>query len=483
MDKKPEGESFREYKKRVIDPIGPSFCAAKWHNATIWLGHGQTTSCHQPPMHDIPLEEVKHNHTAIHNTKHKKEMRKLMLNGERPAECGVCWKMEDSGKDVISVRVQKTQMSEEKDIAKIPTQAWDNNSALHTLEISFDRACNFKCSYCNPAFSTAWVKDINDNGPYQNIQSDTRGHFVGTAPWAEKVAKDDEDNPYIQAFWKWWEEPGGLVDTLYEIRVTGGEPIMHPGVWKLFDWFKNNPTKGRDMIFSTNSNLVPEKEKTFEKLLEITQYVPNFKIYTSCEAVGKQADYIRDGMKYDTWLSNISRLLDNPKVCEFHVMMTINSLCLDGITDFMDDMLALREIYGERAPVMSLNRLDFPTFQSPDILPEYMLTHYHDKLETWYEKKKDLLIDVEHLHVQNLLHHLTRCKTRYHNPELLKKQYNDFKTFYTQYDARRGFDFRSTFDPMMVEWFDSLEIQQSTIAVIGPDPATVEKYNEGNKYG
>jgi hypothetical protein len=121
---------------------------------------------------------------------------------------------------------------------------------------------------------------------------------------------------------------------------------MHPGVWKLFDWFKNNPTKGRDMIFSINSNLVPEKEKTFEKLLEIIQYVPNFKIYTSCEAVGKQADYIRDGMKYDTWLSNISRLLDNPKVCEFHVMMTINSLCLDGITDFMDDMLALREIYG-----------------------------------------------------------------------------------------------------------------------------------------
>ena len=103
MDKKSENESFREYKKRVIDPISPSFCAAKWHNATIWLGHGQTTSCHQPPMHDIPLEEVKHNHTAIHNTKHKKQMRKLMLNGERPAECGVCWKMEDSGKDVISV--------------------------------------------------------------------------------------------------------------------------------------------------------------------------------------------------------------------------------------------------------------------------------------------------------------------------------------------------------------------------------------------
>jgi hypothetical protein len=237
------------------------------------------------------------------------------------------------------------------------------------------------------------------------------------------------------------------------------------------------------MKFSINSNLVPEKEKTFEKLLEIIQYVPNFKIYTSCEAIGKQADYIRDGMNYSRWLDNISRLLDNPKVCEFHMMMTINSLCLEGITDFMDDMLALREIYGERAPVLSLNMLAFPSFQSPDILPDYMLTHYHDKLETWYENKKDLLIDVERLHVENLLNHLTRCKSEYHDPEEIKRQYNDFKTFYTQYDERRGLDFRSTFDPMMVDWFDSLEIQQPIVAELGTDPATLEKYNASKKYG
>ena len=99
------------------------------------------------------------------------------------------------------------------------------------------------------------------------------------------------------------------------------------------------------------------------------------------------------------------------------------------------------------------------------------------------EKKKDLLIDVEHLHVENLLHHLTQCKSRYHNPDELKKQYNDFKTFYTQYDERRGFDFRSTFDPMMVEWFDSLETQQPITAELGTDPATLERYNAEKKYG
>ena len=59
---------------------------------------------------------------------------------------------------------------------------WEEDVNLRTLEISFDRTCQFACSYCNPAFSTTWVKDIEKDGPYKNIQSDGRGHFIDTAP-------------------------------------------------------------------------------------------------------------------------------------------------------------------------------------------------------------------------------------------------------------------------------------------------------------
>ena len=47
------GETHREFKARMIDPVSESFCGAKWYNATIWLGHGGTTSCHHPPAHQI----------------------------------------------------------------------------------------------------------------------------------------------------------------------------------------------------------------------------------------------------------------------------------------------------------------------------------------------------------------------------------------------------------------------------------------------
>ena len=55
-----KGKSIiHDYKFNFVDKIGPTYCGAKWYNATIWLGHGQTTSCHHPPSHAIDLEEIK----------------------------------------------------------------------------------------------------------------------------------------------------------------------------------------------------------------------------------------------------------------------------------------------------------------------------------------------------------------------------------------------------------------------------------------
>ena len=34
---------------------------------------------------------------------------------------------------------------------------------------------SFACSYCNPAFSSTWVRDIKQKGPYQNLVSDEVG--------------------------------------------------------------------------------------------------------------------------------------------------------------------------------------------------------------------------------------------------------------------------------------------------------------------
>ena len=55
-----------EYRQQVLDQLSPSFCGAKWYNATIWLGSGMTTSCHHPPAHRIDDEAIKIDPSAIH---------------------------------------------------------------------------------------------------------------------------------------------------------------------------------------------------------------------------------------------------------------------------------------------------------------------------------------------------------------------------------------------------------------------------------
>ena len=460
---------LHKYKFNFIDAISPSYCGAKWYNATIWLGHGQTTSCHHPPSHAIDLEEIKTNPSAIHNTKHKKEMRKMMLNGIRPNECEYCWKVEDMGKDHISDRVMKTITFSKEDNLKAADMTGDEDVTLKTLEISFDRTCNFACSYCNPSFSSTWVKDIKKYGGYRNIVSDGRGHFVTDAPWAKNAADKEENNPYIQAFWKWWETD--LQHSLQEIRITGGEPLMAASVWKLFDWFKDNPDKGKKLKYAINSNLVPKK-KLMDRLIEYSHHVPQLDIYTSNEAVGAQSEYIRDGMIYKQWKENVIRLITEGNVNQIICMGTINSLCLSSLTEFLDEQIDIKRKYGRQYLTISLNILRFPSFQSAAILPEEMKTHYKEKLENWlaplkanrWEDKDPngiaILSDWEIAQVERLIDYLDIVKTPHQQTAETPKLYNDFKQFFNQYDIRRGKNFRETFSQDFVDVYDSIVTQE-----------------------
>jgi len=469
MSRKP-GETHREFKARMIDPVSESFCGAKWYNATIWLGHGGTTSCHHPPAHQIDLEEIKTNPSAIHNTKHKKKMREMMINGQRPKECEYCWKIEDMGKDAdgndpVSDRVYKTVIYQDNDLRKAASMPTSPDVNLTTLEIACNRTCQLACSYCNPAFSSTWVKDIRNNGGYHGIKSDARGHFIDDAPYAEPF-DEGENNPYVDAFWRWWPE---LSKELEEIRVTGGEPLMTPDIYQLFDWFETTDEPNKEhMRFAINSNLMA-KESLLNKLIEGTQNINRFHLYTSCEAYGKQAEYIRDGLKWDIWTKHFERICSEARIEGLHMMMTINALCLDTITEFLDWVMEMKRKYGHNMPGISVNILRFPSFQSPLTLPDNLRKMYHDEILTWLENVRAkaetdsegrlLLADWEQDQLSRLIEYLDVVKTPHRNTADRVLLEHDFKVFYEQYDARRFMNFRETF-PRLAEFYDNIELME-----------------------
>jgi hypothetical protein len=121
---------------------------------------------------------------------------------------------------------------------------------------------------------------------------------------------------------------------------------------------------------------------------------------------------------------------------------------------------------------MSLNILRFPSFQSCAMLPTSIRQKYKVKLQAWLDEQiaKDEKVDfkndghmwpiftpIEREQTQRLIDYLDIIKTPHKNVINMGQQHLDLKNFYTQYDIRRGKDFRATFPQEFVDFFDSIE--------------------------
>ena len=453
------------WRKKTLDSVSPSFCAAKWLNASIHLGHGYTHSCHLPIPHPIDKEAIKTDPSAIHNTEHKKKQRAKMLSGIRPAECEYCWKIEDIGRENISDRVYKSKIYSDKDIKSIANKQPQENILPRTLEISFDRVCNFACSYCNAGYSTTWGKDIKTNGAYQNLITDGAGAYHNTGEWAEPYGPLNKGNPYVEAFFQWWPE---LSKGLQELRITGGEPMMGNGLWRLLEAMV--PQDLANMRFAVNSNL-GIKTDLLQKLIEYTHKlnIKSFDLYTSCEAYGKQADYIRDGLDYQLWRNHLVDFMTNAKFRSVTIMMTITSLSLFSIVEFMDDMMEIKKKFGHNRPLLDLNILRWPSFMSPLALPDDIKDYCRTRLKYWYSTHcdHDLLGEGELAQIKRLIDYIeTVDKPHRRTTEDKSKLQADFKSFYQQYDQRRGKDINAVFPPVLTDWLKTVDIQQRTSKTI-----------------
>ena len=140
--------------KAKLDSVSPSFCVAKWKQVTMHLQNGHTHSCHHPATHVVPLEEIRVNPTALHNSEFKKHQRRLMFEGKRPEECDYCWRVEDNNtrsddsQSVYSDRIYKSADNwAQPFVEDIRNKSWDDDVDPSYVEVSFSTVCNFKCSY------------------------------------------------------------------------------------------------------------------------------------------------------------------------------------------------------------------------------------------------------------------------------------------------------------------------------------------------
>lgn len=254
-------ESAEETKQK-LETVSSSFCLAKWNMVSMHLTNGKTHSCYHPPTHDIPLEGLSENPGLLHNTPQKIEERAMMRKGERPDGCSYCWRIEDAG-HTSDRHYRSSEWWNSPDFEKIATnKSLDKTITPAYVEVNFNQACNFKCVYCSPHLSTSWQEEAEKYGAY--ILKDAAHNHLGALTEYGLMPKkiSQKENPYVEAFWKWWPE---LYKTLKIFRMTGGEPLMDNNTFKVLDYVYQHPNP--DLELSITSNLCPPKQELFDKFL------------------------------------------------------------------------------------------------------------------------------------------------------------------------------------------------------------------------
>lgn len=443
-------ENIRDMLARMkpVDAISNSMCSAKWLQTTLLLQNGHTHSCHHPAPHKIPLDEIKKDPSALHNTKHKKKQRKMMLCGQRPKECQYCWNIEDLGKNHFSDRTYKSTDTEWS-TPYLHTISDDSDQSINPsyLEVSFENTCNFKCIYCSPDISSKWMEEIKTHGPIQ-LKSGQH-HSPRYLESSGKVPYEKgEHNPYIDAFWKWWPK---LYPSLNTFRITGGEPLLSQNTWKVLDEIIENPRKDFNLAINTNLGVpTPLIDKLCQRLKLLDGKVNDIQIYTSLESVGRQAEYIRHGLDTDAFINHTEYILANTN-CRVSFMVTFNLLSAPGFTEFLQLIFKLRQKYNSmdsynRIPLM-ISYLRWPEFLDMRLLPVEMKAQYVQEYRefahshTKYEHKST----PGRIYLEEIDQIERLCNYMQTEPPNKHKLHKDLSAFLRENDRRRGLNFQTTF--------------------------------------
>jgi len=432
--------------------LGPALCLAKWKQVSLHLPTGLNNSCYHPPLHAIPVENLVTNPGSLHNTPYKKEQRQIMLRQERPAECSYCWNMEDQGK--LSDRHYRSgEPWAAVDFETIKNSSGDEDDVVPSyVEVNFNHACNLKCSYCSPQFSSSWADEVARDGGYPTgATHNDPAHFTGS----RRPIPVREHNPYVEAFWQWWPT---LYPALEHFRMTGGEPLMDRNTYRVFDYVIENPSKKLHLNVTSNFSV---EESLFRKYMTAVQTIcdgriEHFMQYVSLDGWGPQAEYMRHGMDFDLVWSRVDQYLTQvPSYNSLTFIITMNNLSVSSLQQLLAGILALRKKHSTTYQRVWFDTpvLREPAWQSLQILP----ASYAQRLEAVRDwMSEHLITDVTPLHgfkdyeVARLDRDIAWMRSAQTQDHSMAQA--DFYRFFNEHDRRRNTDFLKTFPEMRAWW-------------------------------
>jgi len=302
-------------------------------------------------IQDQSLEEIWNNDAM-------QQIRKQVLNNERPAECAPCFNLEDQGVESLRQRhiagvIPEARINLYPNAVSTMRKDYTMPFEIPTIEIKMNNLCNLKCRMCNPMDSTSW----ND---WQEVEE----HYKKEDNFLVKKIIDLnlKNKPFLDSFVdtdNWWSSFEKLLPYFRRVEFAGGEPLMDPTHYKILDMLAPYGDQ-IEIKYATNLTMLGKSNRT------IWEYWPKFKsvaVNVSIDGIGDSYEYVRGNASWSELVNNIRQIQTIPNVSRIVGAVAVqvsNVLILDKMIElFLDDL----------GIVFYTNMVNYPNVLSAQVLP------------------------------------------------------------------------------------------------------------------
>jgi sulfatase maturation enzyme AslB (radical SAM superfamily) len=360
---------------------------------------------------------------TIWNNDVMQEVRRQVLNDERPEVCKPCFELEDQGVESLRQRHINGVIPESR-INLYPDTVLQEIMPFEfpTMEIKLNNLCNLKCRMCNPLDSTSWqdwdvikpfyIKENNYLVPTVDSLVKKPGQYIG--PF------DDSDN--------WWNDFEKLLPHFRRVEFAGGEPLMDPQHYKILDMLKPYG-KNIELKYATNgTTLGITKGRT------IHDYWPHFRsiaVNVSLDGIHDVYNYVRtnsDFNEVERNIQEIKKIANVSRVVGAFTAQACNILQTAECVDYFINKMGI---------IFYSHRVSYPNLLSAQVLPEPLkelaisrLEEVKLRVDSWDMVKNNQLIGkITHQQIQDNINYL-RAKDQ-------NKLWQDFLSFNYALDSGR----------------------------------------------
>lgn len=195
--------------------------------------------------------------------------------------------------------VDNPVLSKRQSVEREYTKPYVADGYLHTLAVDTGRLCNLQCRSCSPVLSSSWIAESQELPRELNM---TQAIDIRVWPTAEY---DYEQDDYSR---------------LNHVNLIGGEPLYNPRAYGIIEKIYRETQGNCTLSFTTNATIALDFERH--------PWLANFRqidLMLSLDAVGRAAEFIRTGTRWDTIERNIDFYQSRPDVFKFILVLPTHS--------------------------------------------------------------------------------------------------------------------------------------------------------------